>query len=478
MEAGPAALDEGTLSRVFAFLTLEERHRTLALVCRRWRQLLYSTQLLHSVAITRERLVTSSEPAMRSLCSWLQHHAAPHVQRLEIKLAASNGHWGGAMQFEDLHEQFVASLVACGAAGQLTSLHITIDCPLWLRAGELGALTSLRSLRIHAFQEGQECEQYDHDSSADPETVHLDGAAVLTALQDLCLGGDVVGITDPLPLSLTSLHVDGFCQQQHDSLEQLHCLPRQMEELTALRTLALARVYSSSPDDYRQLSQLRQLDRLSLQQCTHLPACLSKLTTLRVLRLYGTPHGWFGQGQTIAATLGAALRPLLHLRHLVLRDIDCLGSGLPLELAGLSLERFYWLQQHDKASGQLPAGPWLGSLRQVVLSVPTAAANLRVLSAAQHLEALAVVDTLGCDNARSRYEFCPAVAAFANGHPSLRRLGICPSELPWLAEKYQAWKELRTRVAHLDIRPSLSIEDGTSLMCELGFMASNCTDTF
>jgi hypothetical protein len=191
---------------------------------------LYSTQLLHSVAITRERLVTSSEPAMRSLCSWLQHHAAPHVQRLEIKLAASNGHWGGAMQFEDLHEQFVASLVACGAAGQLTSLHITIDCPLWLGAGELGALTSLRSLRIHAFQEGQECEQYDHDSSADPETVHLDGAAVLTALQDLCLGGDVVGITDPLPLSLTSLHVDGFCQQQHDSLEQLHCLPRQVRQ--------------------------------------------------------------------------------------------------------------------------------------------------------------------------------------------------------------------------------------------------------
>ena len=259
--------------------------------------------------------------------------------------------------------------------------------------------------------------------------------------------------------------------------------PVQLESLTQLRSLGLSRVYSTSPDDYLQLQQLTQLERLSLANCTHLPACLSALNTLRVLRLDDTPHGWYGRGNAHSA-LGCALRQLSLLTHLALRNVDCLGLGLPAELGSLAcLHSFCWLQQHEEeggpalSCGALPAGPWLASLRRAALSSITAAANLQLLSAGQRLEALVVVDTLGTDSARSRYERHPAIAAWANQHPTLRRLGICASELPWLAEKTPAWRQLCTRVAHLGIRPSLSIESGTALMCQLGFMSEDSTDT-
>ena len=251
----------------------------------------------------------------------------------------------------------------------------------------------------------------------------------------------------------------------------------QLGSLSALRSLALSRVYSASPDDYRLLSQLTALERLSLNSCSHLPAPLSRLTRLRVLRLEDTPNGWYGLPQL--AALGAALRPLRQLSHLVLRNMDCLKQGLPAELGGLpALRRLLFLQRHEAAGGgaPLPAGPWLGGLRQAVLSSSHAAANLPLLSAATALEALVVVDTLGSDSARSRYERHPAIAAWANAHPSLRTLGICDSELPWLAEKARAWEQLRARVAHLGIRPSLSIESGTALLTQLGFTALDSND--
>jgi hypothetical protein len=174
------------------------------------------------------------------------------------------------------------------------------------------------------------------------------------------------------------------------------------------------------------------------------------------------------------------------LTHLALRHVDCLALGVPPELGTLpALQRFCWLQQHEEeaaspgrtAARLLPAGPWLLSLRQAALTSATAAASLAVLSGATALEELVVVDTLGSDSARSRYERHPAIAAWAASHPSLRLLGVCASELPWLAERTPAWQELAARVAPaLDLR-QLAILPGTPLMAELGFLALDTPGT-
>jgi hypothetical protein len=238
-------------------------------------------------------------------------------------------------------------------------------------------------------------------------------------------------------------------------------------------------VYSVSPASYGRLAGLTRLERLSLSACMHLPACLPALTTLRVLRLDATPRGLYGDGAGVAAALGAALGALRQLTHLALRHVRCLGGGLPAEVASLTqLRRLFWLQQHEELPPRLPPGPWLAGLRAAALSTAAAAANLPALSAATALEALAAVDAPGSDSARSRYEHFPALAAWAAGHPALRLLGVCPSELPWLARRTPAARELRARVAHLCLPPSLRIDCGSRLMCELGFLGEDCNDTF
>jgi hypothetical protein len=64
--------------------------------------------------------------------------------------------------------------------------------------------------------------------------------------------------------------------------DQMHlwfpALP-QLEALARLRSLGLARIYSASAADYQALAGLRQLERLALSNCTHLPGETYECTT-------------------------------------------------------------------------------------------------------------------------------------------------------------------------------------------------------
>lgn len=63
----------------------------------------------------------------------------------------------------------------------------------------------------------------------------------------------------------------------------------QLEALTRLRSLHLVGVYATTPHCYSPLLMLPALEQLSLRLCTHLPACLPRLTRLRALAL---PQSW------------------------------------------------------------------------------------------------------------------------------------------------------------------------------------------
>ena len=120
---------------------------------------------------------------------------------------------------------------------------------------------------------------------------------------------------------------------------------------------------------------------------------------------------------------------------LALRRMDFAEGGLPREVAALArLRRLLWCPTPQPqfalgyqwgrwgATAALPAGPWLASLQQVVLSSAVAAASLRVLAAAPQLRELVVVGAV------LRAEWCGeqdvALWAAACPPPALRRVTL------------------------------------------------------
>ena len=168
-----------------------------------------------------------AEP-LRALFGWLRHRAAPHVQQLEVWLGAGEQQ-GGALADDALARRFAESLAACGAPGRLASLRLHVDSALALGQQELGALRSLRWLRIDAYVQQQEAE-YEAEGDGSYEALSLDGLAALTTLAELRLGGGKVNLSRGLPPSLVKLYLDGYLDSSRTTSPR-HCLPRQASPL-------------------------------------------------------------------------------------------------------------------------------------------------------------------------------------------------------------------------------------------------------
>lgn len=121
---------------------------------------------------------------------------------------------------------------------------------------------------------------------------------------------------------------------------------------------------------------------------------------------------------------------------LALRRMDFAEGGLPREVAALArLRRLLWCPTPQPqfalgyqwgrwgAPAALPAGPWLASLQQAVLSSAVAAASLRVLAAAPQLRELVTVGAPFYEREQCR-EQDVALWAAARPPPALRRVTL------------------------------------------------------
>lgn len=449
-------LDEGLLVNIFSLLPLKDRVAGTALVCRRWRELSASRQLLEVVCVKLSGAdVASVLPRLRALLLWLLRHA-PHATRT-LSLALSHGGppGGGAHMPSEGAAEAVALLnncaTVCAAATRLSISH----CATLVPNGWVVALRGLREVRLHA-------DTRLHMLST------LEGLSQMRCLE-LTAPGILMAPGVHLPRGLTSLVI-----AEDRGLEMLP----QFGELTALHTLHLRGVgYGSA--GFSPLPKLRGLRSLHLDGC-RLPACLPSLSSLEALRLCGVHAGHTGHGAggdslaaaSLAAELDAALRPLSRqLTCLTLAQLPA-AATCPPALAGLCSVQLLTvvpcLRAHDTASlpglapalapgahsngggggggggfagycaggsgcyiaacRMLAAVPWPATLRRLTTSYALACASLPWLASAQHLQHLRLMDPptlVSCGTAAAAAQQ-PApwdfFWAWAEAHPSLLRL--------------------------------------------------------
>lgn len=209
-------------------------------MCRAWRQLVLSPQLLRRVEVHLQFrdpclydygtdgswvLDQEHDPAASLLCSltffpWLEAHAAPHVEQLTIRTRRL------VFDIDDYEEslEVVARRLrdSLGRCDVLTHLTIALrQGPLHFHASDLAAAPRLRSLSLTISD-------LEHPDSSG--LLEVDGLLALTALESLTLVGaalDLGGTSlapkwqswarprgpkphDGLPPSLTSLALDGY----------------------------------------------------------------------------------------------------------------------------------------------------------------------------------------------------------------------------------------------------------------------------
>lgn len=131
-------------------------------------------------------------------------------------------------------------------------------------------------------------------------------------------------------------------------------------------------------------------------------------------------------------------------------------------MAGLAqLQRFMWDVVPSAggalSSGCLPVGPWLGSLRAAAIPAACAAASLRQLLAAPHLEALGMRMFGSLPDEAQR-----DILLWAAAHSNVRRLWLCCYPRIQLGQAAFAVL-LRTQLR----KPWLAIEPGSGLFQEL-----------
>ena len=226
----------------------------------------------------------------------------------------------------------------------------------------------------------------------------------------------------------------------------------QMTRLGKLQSLELC-FSECSASGFAPLAQLPSLQRLRLSWCEHLPACLSRLTTLTQLFLEASPSK--ESPQRAVAAMEAALQALTQLRHLALITRKHSNCHLAVALAGLSsLRTLCWLPSPvvPGVYPQLPPGGWLSGLQQLVLPAPMAADGLAALSAATQLTGLALFtfcDALTTQQAR--------VLRWAAAHPRLRQLSLDFSGRHQCATSFL---EVADALQH---NPALSLEVGSEV---------------
>ncbi|KAL4419956.1 hypothetical protein ABPG75_007054 [Micractinium tetrahymenae] len=400
-------LPDECLVLIFGLLSIPERCRSVPPVCRRWRTLCASPELVRTVSIEAKLsycVYSGTVPLrqqMHSLFLWLHTHVAPHVQRLSLNLLAPyrRADWDddslddepGKLADEEavmaeLPQALVGLLGAACAAGQLRELsleipHVQVHLGPWL----LPAAGTLRSLSLN-----QEYTLLEVPVAA--------GLHRLTKLQELALCVDEGNI----------LFRPG-CRLPSQSLTQLYLtvvnpaefqpLPSQVSTLSALRALWLNGIFTTCSSDA--LTGLPSLRCLRMCNCWALPGCLSQLTSLRELTV---SQNWELSGLQLTAAaqeavddslpfLSVGVAELRRLTSLLLRVSDHLSiSTLPANLGHdlPLLRRFAWSGKRED-EGALPIG--MTSLRSAALPSPVAQRSLAQLAAARRLELLALNDS-------------------------------------------------------------------------------------
>lgn len=137
-----------------------------------------------------------------------------------------------------------------------------------------------------------------------------------------------------------------------------------MAALTGLRELRLQDVLWRH---HGALAAMPRLTTLEMSGCRHVPACLSRLTQLRVLTVAHEPWAGVGEppGLADAEALSAALPHLQQLTRLTLVQVPLqtfTAVGSLAQLRAAHLEPCAGLY----APEPLPGGPWLASLQRLV----------------------------------------------------------------------------------------------------------------
>ncbi|KAL4436960.1 hypothetical protein ABPG75_004099 [Micractinium tetrahymenae] len=249
----PDSSDE-LLAHCLTLLDPAERHRSAALVCRRWAQLTQSPACLRTgcseVAFAGGLNTGCGLERLLSFSAWVARRAAPHVADLGLSFSGLDE----PVDIEQLQTAaaLAATLAACGAAGSLRELRLEAALPIdpWL-----STLHSLESLRI-SVPEGEGVIGMD-------APLHL-----LSRLASLSLQFVLVAPSARLPPTLASLELDE-CGGEG--------LVTKMVTLPALCQLIVRS--SLDPPEVpldlgaaaaSQLTRLTALERLELLDC---PAC-------------------------------------------------------------------------------------------------------------------------------------------------------------------------------------------------------------
>ena len=177
------------------------RHRSLALVCRQWAELVHSPALLGSsldIAVHRGSSNSQLLARLRSLVEWVARHAAGRVHRLSLRVEAWL--WLQHQQREPATapaELLVAALLAAGGSLREASL-TTLNLELPPLAAQLAPLTQLTSLSV----------------DANGSSIMLEGPLTcLPSLQRLRLSSHARLLAQPgasLPPALTRLYLRGL----------------------------------------------------------------------------------------------------------------------------------------------------------------------------------------------------------------------------------------------------------------------------
>jgi len=212
-------------------------------------------------------------------------------------------------------------------------------------------------------------------------------------------------------------------------------------------------------DGFDPLTRLKCLTRLGIVEpdgffpaC--LPACLSRLTTLRAFILDDPTVEWLPVGGNDALLSQA----LPHLSHLTRLDIDGF-LDLPPTLTALNqLQSFCWLSKggwsiHNDAqlppgqSAQLPPGQWLGRLHCLAANCKLLSNSLPMLTAsANQINELCIVDAFEND----KVPLAIRILSWAVQLPSLRSLILTSANLP--AVLTDALLEIQRQCPHINIR--------------------------
>lgn len=147
---------------------------------------------------------------------WFEQRAAPHCQRLGVRLCKPL-EAGGPAAAAATQAELAACLWACAEHTQLAELRITADDVALRFGGELAALTHLRPLWLDVMQ-------HEDFSDADLSLTLAASLQPLAALEELLLSGKpiLMPAAVQLPEALTSLDVCSH-PQCPDSLVQQVC---------------------------------------------------------------------------------------------------------------------------------------------------------------------------------------------------------------------------------------------------------------